>query len=139
MVIDSISNGVVIDHIIAGKSMEIYKYLGFDKLDCSIAIIKNVKSKKMEKKDIIKIENTIDLDLETLGFFGNNITINIIKDGKLAEKKTLSLPKKITNIVNCKNPRCITSTEPNIPQEFRLSGNNVYRCIYCEHAHGRDK
>ncbi len=137
MVIDSIRDGVVIDHIRAGASMDIYKYLGFDKLECSIAIIKNVKSTKLGRKDIIKLEDNMDIDLATLGFFGEDITINIIKEGKLAQKKKLSLPESVSDVIKCKNPRCITGVEPNIQNVFKLSGNNVYRCIYCEQAHGK--
>ena len=135
MKIDSIKNGIVLDHIRAGKSLEVYKALGLDKLDCSVAIIKNVKSNKMGKKDIIKIEGGLDLvDLDVLGFIDHNITVNIIKDGKIVEKKRLSLPKKITNVIKCKNPRCITSIEQELKHIFILTDeeNQVYRCKYCE-------
>lgn len=132
--IDSITRGVVIDHIKAGKSMEIYEYLNLDELDCSVAIIKNVKSKRMGRKDIIKIENNIDIDLDMLGFIDQNITVNIIDSGKIIKKMNITLPKEITNITKCKNPRCITSTEQELPHVFRLTDEQqgVYRCIYCE-------
>ncbi len=143
MKIDSIKNGIVLDHITAGKSLEVYKALGLDKLDCSVAIIKNVKSNKMGKKDIIKIEGGLDLvDLDVLGFIDHNITVNIIKDGKIVEKKRLSLPKKITNVIKCKNPRCITSIEQELKHIFILTDeeNQVYRCKYCEEKYdGRRK
>ena len=112
MKIDSIKRGIVIDHIHAGRSMDIYKYLHLDKLDCCVAIIKNASSNKMGKKDIMKIECPLDyIDLDILGFIDHNITVNIIKDSKVVDKKTLRLPKKITNVIRCKNPRCITSIE----------------------------
>ena len=140
MKIDSIKNGIVLDHITAGKSLEVYKALGLDKLDWSVAIIKNVKSNKMGKKDIIKIEGGLDLvDLDVLGFIDHNITVNIIKDGKIVEKKRLSLPKKITNVIKCKNPRCITSIEQELKHIFILTDeeNQVYRCKYCEEKYTR--
>ena len=140
MKIDSIKNGIVLDHIRAGKSLEVYTALGLDKLDCSVAIIKNVKSNKMGKKDIIKIEGGLDLvDLDVLGFIDHNITVNIIKDGKIVEKKRLSLPKKITNVIKCKNPRCITSIEQELKHIFILTDeeNQVYRCKYCEEKYTR--
>lgn len=134
MNIDSINNGIVIDHIEAGKSMEIYKYLGLGNLDCSIAIIKNVKSKKTGKKDIIKIDNDIDVNMDILGYIDTNITVNIIKNGSIIKKAHMELPEKLVNIVKCKNPRCITSTEQEIEQIFNLTDreNRVYRCKYCE-------
>ena len=135
MKIDSIKNGIVLDHITAGKSLEVYKALGLDKLDCSVAIIKNVKSNKMGKKDIIKIEGGLDLvDLDVLGFIDHNITVNIIKDGKLVEKKKLQLPQKIINVEKCKNPRCITSVEQGLDHVFYLANKDkrIYRCLYCE-------
>ena len=116
MNIDSITNGIVIDHIEAGKSMEIYKYLGLENLDCSVAIIKNVKSKRTGKKDIIKIDNDIDINMDILGYIDTNITVNIIKDGKIIKKAHMELPEKLVNIVKCKNPRCITSVEQEIEQ-----------------------
>ena len=134
MNIDSINNGIVIDHIQAGKSMEIYKYLGLENLDCSVAIIKNVKSKKSGKKDIIKIDNDIDIDMDILGYIDTNITVNIIKDGKIIKKTHMELPEKLVNIIKCKNPRCITSVEQEIDQVFNLTDkeNRIYRCKYCE-------
>ena len=138
--IGGLNEGFVLDHIEAGKSMEIYKYLGLDKFDCTVAIIKNAKSNKMGKKDIIKIECRLDLvDLDVLGFIDHNITVNIIKDGKIVEKKRLSLPKKITNVIKCKNPRCITSIEQELKHIFILTDeeNQVYRCKYCEEKYTR--
>lgn len=134
MNIDSIKNGIVLDHITAGKSMAVYNSLNLEEFDCSIAIIKNVKSKKMGKKDIIKIDNDFEVDLDVLGYIDANITISFIKDGKTVEKKKLSLPEKITNVEVCKNPRCITTVEDALPQVFQLTdaANHVYRCIYCE-------
>ena len=130
-----IEEGFVLDHIQARKSMEIYKYLHLDKLDCCVAIIKNAKSSKMGKKDIMKIECPIDfIDLDVLGFIDHNITINIIKDSEIVEKKSLHLPKKITNIIRCKNPRCITSIEQELDHVFVLTDpeKEIYRCMYCE-------
>ncbi len=141
MNIDSIRNGYVLDHIKAGRSMDIYRDLKLNELDCSVAIIKNVKSNKMGKKDIIKIDSLIELDLTVLGYVDPGITINIIRDGKLQEKKPLELPKKIVNIIKCKNPRCITSSEPQLDSIFLLSrkpdGRRTYRCAYCETEHKR--
>lgn len=134
MQIDSIENGIVIDHITASKSMEIYEYLKLYKLESTVAIIKNVRSNRTGKKDIIKIENKTDIDTDILGFIDPDITINIIKNGKLQEKKELHLPEKIKNVIKCKNPRCITSIEQEIVHEFRLvnTENRIYRCVYCE-------
>ena len=134
MNIDSINNGIVIDHIQAGKAMDIYNYLGLENLDCSVAIIKNVRSKKSGKKDIIKIDNDIDVDMDVLGYIDTNITANIIKDGKIIEKKHMELPERIVNIIKCQNPRCITSVERELDQVFVLTDkeNKVYRCKYCE-------
>ena len=134
MNIDSINNGIVIDHIEAGKSMDIYHYLGLENLDCSVAIIKNVKSKKSGRKDIIKIDNDINVDMDILGFIDTNITVNIIKDGKIIKKTHMELPKKLVNVIKCQNPRCITSTERDLEQIFNLTDkeNKVYRCKYCE-------
>lgn len=134
MHIDEIINGIVIDHISAGKSMEIYKLLNFDALQCSVAIIKNVPSKKMGKKDIIKIDEALDINLDALGYIDNGITINTIENGVKTNKRHCELPERITNIVKCKNPRCITSTEQEIDHVFKLTDreNKVYRCIYCE-------
>lgn len=134
MNIDSIKNGIVIDHIKAGKSLEIYHLLNLDKVDSSVAIIKNVNSQKMGKKDIIKIDSDIEIDLDTLGYIDPFITIDIIKDGKLVEKKHVELPNRITNVIHCKNPRCITTIEQELPHIFKLTDreNIVYRCLYCE-------
>ena len=117
--ISGIKEGVVLDHIQAGKSMEIYKYLGLGKLDCTVAIIKNARSSKMGRKDIIKIEGLLNsLDLDILGYIDHNITVNIIKDNKIVEKRELKLPKKLVNVIHCKNPRCITSTEQELPHSI---------------------
>ena len=138
MIIDAISNGIVIDHISAGKAMYLYNILGLDQLDCSVALLKNVVSSKLGRKDIIKIEGSLDLlDLDALGYIDHKITVNIIKDGVISEKKILRLPKRITNVIHCKNPRCITSIEQELPHVFDLTDeeNKVYRCIYCETKH----
>ena len=134
MKIDSIKNGIVLDHITAGKSMELYKLLGLDDLECSVALIKNVHSSKMGKKDIIKIDADIPIDMDAIGYVDPGVTIDIIRDGVLVEKKNISLPETITNVIFCKNPRCITSTEQELPHVFRLTdaSNKVYRCVYCE-------
>lgn len=138
--VSGISEGFVLDHIQAGKSMDIYHYLRLDKLDCCVAIIKNAKSNKMGKKDIMKIECPIDvIDLDILSFIDHNITINIIQDEKIVEKKRLKLPKEITNVIKCKNPRCITSIEQELDHVFVLTDpeNEVYRCKYCEEKYSR--
>ena len=130
-----IAEGFVLDHIQAGKSMEIYKYLNLGKLDCTVAIIKNARSGKMGKKDIMKIECPIDyIDLEVLGFIDHNITVNIVKDEEIVEKMALTLPKEIRNIVRCRNPRCITSIEQELDHVFLLTNEEkeIYRCKYCE-------
>lgn len=134
MNIDSIKNGIVIDHIKAGKSMEIYSLLNLGELSCSVAIIKNVSSKLMGKKDIIKIDADLDISLDVLGFVDPGITVNIIKNEKLVDKRHLELPERIENVCKCKNPRCITSTEQELPHIFILTDkeNKVYRCMYCE-------
>ena len=134
MNIDSIKNGIVIDHITAGNGMRIYKLLGLDQLDCSIAIIKNVNSSKMGKKDIIKVDSDIHVDIDALGYIDPGVTVNFIKDGVRVDKKNVALPERITNVIFCKNPRCITTTEQELPHIFRLTDaeNKVYRCIYCE-------
>lgn len=139
--VDSLERGVVIDHIQAGKSMEIYKFLELDKLDCSVAIIQNARSKKCGKKDIIKIENEIDIDLDVLGFIDPNISVNIINHGTIIEKKKLSLPETVTNVAKCKNPRCITSVEQELPHVFKLADRSkaLYRCIYCEQEYDSNK
>ena len=135
MIIDSIQNGIVIDHITAGKAMELYNILGLDKLDCTVAILKNVTSGKLGRKDIIKIDGSLDLvNVDVLGYIDHRITINIIKDGKIVEKKDVKMPKKITNVIHCKNPRCITSIEQELPHIFYLADEEkeVYRCQYCD-------
>ena len=134
MNIDSIQNGVVLDHIQAGKCMQIYKYLHLDELDCSVAIIKNVRSGRMGKKDIIKIDSPMEVDLDVLGYLDPNITVNIIRDGVRVEKKKLELPERLVKVTRCKNPRCITVAEPQLDSIFVLADreNRVYRCAYCE-------
>lgn len=132
--ISGLSDGYVIDHIKAGKCMEIYKALELDKCEGEVAIIKNAKSGKQGKKDIIKIAGLIDLNLDLLGFIDDNITVNIIKDSKIIEKKELTLPTRISNVAKCKNPRCITCIEQELEQVFVLSNieKKIYRCLYCE-------
>ncbi len=133
--ISGLKEGIVLDHIEAGRSLDIYYHLGLDKLECQVAIIKNARSNKMGRKDIIKIEGHLEnLDLQVLGYIDHNITVNIIHDDKIVEKKTLSLPKKITNVIKCKNPRCITSIEQELPHIFYLADEKkeVYRCMYCD-------
>ena len=132
--IDSLENGIVIDHITAGFGMEIYDLLELNKLDCCIAIIKNAKSNKYKRKDIIKIDTITDIDLDVLGFVDHKATVCIIENGKIIEKKRLSLPKHLTNVLKCKNPRCITSIEEFQDQIFYLSNEEkgMYRCQYCE-------
>lgn len=134
MNVDSIKNGIVIDHITAGLGMRIFNLLGLDELDCPVAIIKNVASRKMGKKDIIKIDADIELDLDILGYVDPGITVNVIKESVLVEKRSIELPEKLTNVVKCKNPRCITTTEQELPHIFKLTDRQkrVYRCIYCE-------
>ena len=134
MKIDSIKNGLVIDHIRAGNGMEIYRLLELEKLDCSVAIIKNVASKKLGKKDIIKIDADIEIDLDILGYIDSDITINVIRDSVLVEKRHIELPETLTGVLVCKNPRCISATEQELPQIFKLTDreNKVYRCMYCE-------
>ena len=134
MNIDSIKNGYVIDHIQAGKAMTIYEQLGLNTLDCQVAIITNAKSKKTGRKDIIKIDQSIDIDLDKLGFIDPDCTVNIVKDDMIIEKKKLTLPDQIINVAICKNPRCITSVEEHLDQIFTLTDrvNKVYRCKYCE-------
>jgi aspartate carbamoyltransferase regulatory subunit len=137
MNIDGIQNGYVIDHIQAGKAMMIYRYLKLDKLDCSVAIIKNVKSQRMGRKDIIKIDELIPIDLDILGYIDPNVTVNIIRDEKLVEKKHLALPERVVNVMRCKNPRCITQIEQEIEHVFVLADREkgTYRCLYCETTH----
>ena len=138
--VGQLNEGVVLDHIKAGKSMTIYHDLKLDKLDCCVAIIKNARSAKMGRKDIIKVECPIDtLDLDILGFIDHNITVNIIQNGEIVEKKELHLPKEIRNVIKCKNPRCITSIEQELDQVFFLADEEkeVYRCKYCEEKYDR--
>ena len=134
MNVDSIKNGIVIDHITAGLGMRVYNLLGLDALDCTVAIIKNVQSKKMGRKDIIKIDADISLNMDILGYVDPGITVNIIKDSRLVEKKSIELPERLTNVLMCKNPRCITTTEQELSHVFKLTDREkrVYRCIYCE-------
>ena len=140
--IGKIEEGFVLDHIEAGKSMQIYHHLGLDKLDCTVAIIRNAKSDKMGKKDILKVECDINtLDLDVLAFIDHNITVNVIKDGEIVDKRELQLPKEIKNIIYCKNPRCITSIEQELPHIFVLSdeAKEIYRCKYCEEKYSEVK
>ena len=133
--ISGINEGIVIDHISAGQAMNIYKYLSLDKTDCCVAVITNAKSNKMGKKDIIKIEGNLDVDINILRVLDNNITVNVIADGKITDKVTPVLPKTITNVIKCKNPRCITtSDEQGIIHKFNLTDKEkgIYRCFYCE-------
>ncbi|SHI37026.1 aspartate carbamoyltransferase regulatory subunit [Parasporobacterium paucivorans] len=133
--VGKLEHGLVLDHIQSGKAMSIYQFLRLDKLDCQVAIIKNARSNVMQKKDIIKIEGPLELlDLNILGYIDHNITINIIENGEIIEKKKLTLPKEVRNILKCKNPRCITSIEQELPQVFLLTSeeNETYSCMYCE-------
>ncbi len=134
MIIGQIKDGIVLDHITAGRCMEIYNILGLGKLDCTVAMIKNAESQKIGRKDIIKIGQVIDLDFNVLGYIDPGITVNIIRNGELIKRQRLSLPEQIRGIIKCKNPRCITSTEQELTQEFRLVDpeRKIYRCIYCE-------
>ena len=134
MIIGQIKDGIVLDHITAGRGMEIYNILGLGRLDCTVAMIKNAESEKKGKKDIIKIGQVIDLDFDVLGYIDPGITVNIIRDGALVKRAHLSLPERITGIIKCKNPRCITSTEQELLQEFRLVNpeKKIYRCVYCD-------
>lgn len=134
MNIDSITNGVVIDHITAGNGMKLYELLGLGELDCSVAIIKNAASRKKGKKDIIKIDAEIPVNLDVVAYVDPGATVNIIKDGRLVEKRALELPEMLVNVLKCKNPRCITSTEQEIDHIFKLTDKDakVYRCVYCE-------
>lgn len=134
MTVDTIKNGIVIDHITAGLGMKIYSLLKLDELDCQVALIKNAPSKIMGKKDIIKIDSDIDLKTDVLGYVDPDVTVNIIKNGNIVEKKRIELPEKLENVIKCRNPRCITTTEQELPQVFKLTDkeNRIYRCIYCE-------
>ena len=137
--ISGLQEGVVLDHIQAGKSLDIYYHLGLDRLtDCQVAIIKNARSNKMGRKDIIKVEGPIDnIDLDVLGYIDHNITVNVIRDNKITEKKALKLPDRLVNVIHCKNPRCITSVEQELPHIFYLADKEkeVYRCQYCDEKH----
>ena len=137
MNIDGVKTGIVLDHIKAGKSMQIYELLRLDKIDNCVAVIENATSFKYGRKDIIKIDELIDLDFDVLGYVDSNITVNIVKDGKLAEKKHLELPETLTNVIKCKNPRCITSVEQEIVHKFKLvdKEKKIYRCAYCDAEH----
>lgn len=134
MRIDSIQTGIVIDHITAGKGMELYSLLHLDQLDCSVAVLMNVPSSKMGRKDIIKINQDIDINMNAIGYVDPGATIVIIHEGKVIEKRTVSLPRQLTNVLMCKNPRCITTTEQELPHVFLLSepSKRIYRCMYCE-------
>ena len=134
MIIDSIKNGVVIDHITAGKGMELYNILGLGERDCTVALLQNVVSTKHGRKDIIKIDGVMELDWDLVGFVDPNITVNVIRDGEQVEKRQLKLPETITGVIRCKNPRCITSIEQELQQVFKLTDREkrVYRCLYCE-------
>ena len=134
MIIGQLKNGYVLDHITAGRGMDIYKLLKLGELDCSVAMIKNADSPKMGQKDIIKIGQIMDLNFDVLGYIDPGITVDLIRDGKRVEKKHLSLPEKVTGVIHCKNPRCITSVEQGLVHEFRLTDRErkVYRCVYCD-------
>ena len=134
MIIGHIKDGIVLDHITAGKGMEIYNILGLSKLNCTVAMIEKAESPKMGKKDIIKIGQVMDINFDVLGYIDPGITVNIIRDGKVAERRQMSLPDRVVGVLKCKNPRCITSTEQELVHEFRLTdrAHKVYRCIYCE-------
>lgn len=134
MIIGQIKDGIVLDHITAGNAIRIYHVLGLDRLSCTVALIQHADSKKMGKKDIIKVGQVIDLDFAVLGYLDPGITVNVIKNGELAKREHLSLPERVTDIIRCKNPRCITMTEPGIRQQFRLTDpkKKVYRCVFCD-------
>lgn len=141
MNIDGVNTGVVLDHIEAGKGWEIYNLLGLDNVDCTVAIIQRVDSTKYGKKDIIKVDGDVDLDLDILGYFDTKMTVNIVRDQKLVEKVKLKLPETLEGVIECKNPRCITSQEQEIVHKFRLSDpeNKKYRCIYCDVVYKENK
>ncbi|MBQ8028420.1 MAG: aspartate carbamoyltransferase regulatory subunit [Clostridia bacterium] len=134
MNIDSITNGIVIDHITAGSGMVLYELLGLATLECPVAIIKNVGSKKLGKKDIIKIDGETEIDFDLIGYVDPKATVNVIKNGELVSKRSIDMPEKLVNVIKCKNPRCISSTEQELTQVFKLTDkeNKVYRCLYCE-------
>ena len=135
MIIGQIKDGIVLDHITAGKAMTIYNILKLDELDCTVAMIKNADSPKLGKKDIIKISTLLDLDLDILGYLDPGITVNVIRNSEVAERRKVALPERVVGVIKCKNPRCITSVEQEIVHEFKLTDRNkkTYRCIYCEH------
>ena len=134
MIIGKIEDGIVLDHIKAGQGMKLYEVLGLDKLDCEVALIQNAPSEKLGRKDILKIDKLIDINLDAVGYIDPGITVNIIKDGKLAKRTHLELPTEVVDVIKCKNPRCITTIEQELPQVFVLTDreNKVYRCKYCE-------
>ena len=134
MIIGQIKDGIVLDHITAGKAMEIYNVLKLGELDCTVAMIKNADSPKLGKKDILKISTLLELDLDVLGYLDPGITVHVIRDSKVAERRKVALPERVVGVIKCKNPRCITSEEQDINHEFKLTDRNkkVYRCIYCE-------
>ena len=134
MTINSIQNGVVIDHIPAGKAMALYQHLNLEQADCSVAILKNVPSQRLSRKDIIKIDDGMDIDWDVLGYIAPDCTVNVIRDGVISEKRHLALPERLVNVIRCRNPRCITTIEQELPHIFKLTGGKkrVYRCIYCE-------
>ena len=139
MIIGQIQDGIVLDHITAGRGMEIYEILGLEKLECTVAMIKNAESSKMGKKDIIKIGQVIELDFTILGYIDPGITVNIIENGKIAKREYLTLPEKVTKVIKCTNPRCITSTEQELEHEFYLANREkrIYRCVYCDAVVGK--
>ena len=134
MKVDSIQNGIVIDHIAAGRGMQLYHLLQLDQLDCPVAIMKNVNSRKMGKKDIIKVDGRLDINIDAIGYVDPKATVNIIRDGLLVEKRDIILPEKLVNVIRCKNPRCISTTEQELDQVFELKDREkgIYRCLYCE-------
>lgn len=134
MIVNPITDGIVLDHIKAGRAMQLYQVLNLGALECPVAIIKNADSKKMGRKDIIKIFEVIDLDLDVLGYIDPGITVSIIKNGELVKRHGLELPERVTNVIQCRNPRCITSVEQELPQVFKLTNREkgIYRCIYCD-------
>ncbi len=141
MNIDTIKNGYVIDHLTAGNAIKIYRMLDLDKLDCQVALITNAKSKKTKIKDILKIGSLIDINLDKIAFINPDVTINIVKNEKIIEKKKLDIPERLVNVCKCNNPRCITSSERNLDQIFNLvdKEKHIYRCYYCESALEKDK
>ena len=141
MIIGKIEDGIVLDHIQAGRGMELYNILGLEKLDCEVALIQNAQSEKLGRKDILKIDKLIDLNVDAVGFVDPGITVNIIQNGERVKREWLELPEEIVDVIRCKNPRCITTIEQELPQVFRLTDRaaKVYRCKYCESKaeHGR--